>query len=209
MQKKQEMSSFSYAKNKQVFYLKGVFQERQNSKSSGNQSKLSFSRGCGQLGVGSDKATGSVLHPSYTSASEKVILQLSSLAKTRKGYLPLHKAVSNKQTFSRGTLLPGDGRKSHPSIHVSSQPIFFLFAFPFASFNLKFPHSFSLTSFLRICWYRKSGLRECVVYPLFSLLFHSHFWINAQYQLGLIKDPSQICFPECNKFYEKWKLGKS
>lgn len=50
--------------------MKGVIQAKENIKSSDNQSKLSFSY---WLRIRSGRETASVLHPSYTLASGKVI----------------------------------------------------------------------------------------------------------------------------------------
>lgn len=74
--------------------MKEVFQVRENIKSSDNQRKLFFSFGCDSLRIRSGRETVSVLHPSYVSALWKVIFPAIS----RKGYLPLHKALSGKQT---------------------------------------------------------------------------------------------------------------
>ena len=74
--------------------MKEVFQVRENIKSSDNQRKLFFSFGCDLLRIRSGRETVSVLHPSYVSALWKVIFPAIS----RKGYLPLHKALSGKQT---------------------------------------------------------------------------------------------------------------
>jgi len=106
--------------------MKEVFQVRENIKSSDNQRKLFFSFGCDSLRIRSGRETVSVLHPSYVSALWKVIFPAIS----RKGYLPLHKALSGKQTgfwLLLGFLL-----------------VFFfsLSTFPFVPFNHRFPCSF-------------------------------------------------------------------
>lgn len=131
--------------------MKEVFQVRENIKSSDNQRKLFFSFGCDSLRIRSGRETVSVLHPSYVSALWKVIFPAIS----RKGYLPLHKALSGKQTgfwlllgfllvFFFEELFCQGIRKSSSLQSMSFTTLFFfsLSTFPFVPFNHRFPCSF-------------------------------------------------------------------
>lgn len=145
--------------------MKEVFQVRENIKSSDNQRKLFFSFGCDSLRIRSGRETVSVLHPSYVSALWKVIFPAIS----RKGYLPLHKALSGKQTgfwlllgfllvffFFWGTLLPGYTEKFQPSVNVFYHPIFFFpVHFPICSFQSQISLFFHWMNFYKRWQYKK------------------------------------------------------
>lgn len=163
--------------------MKEVFQVRENIKSSDNQRKLFFSFGCDSLRIRSGRETVSVLHPSYVSALWKVIFPAIS----RKGYLPLHKALSDKQTgfwlllvfffFFWGNLLPGYRGKFQPSVNVFYHPIFFPCPLSHLFLSITVFLVLSLNELLQKMTIQEIRLKS-VVYQSFSSL-NSYLWGNV------------------------------